>query len=287
MKRIVSAIVALLFALSLSIGVLAGNTMTTPLSQSNIKGAVSVVDGVTTLGKFITSELSEKNKQFMRDWFAAPANTTACFGTAANQPNIQFFRFPADSTFTLSSKATDGIRCNRDVERLYFKVSASSPTICTFVGYSVVKSGDLIAAYSFLISGDPLIDAFFNTNSPAAAYLFQSYEGGLFAFVDDDGLVDSPASSSEPSEPPTPPLEPEIPFNPPGGPPTSTVDSPYLPYDTSIWDALMWYLRDAIGSAGQVLLLIAFIFVAVPAVIQIIRHALVNGKEDGTGGGLI
>ena len=107
--------------------------------------------------------------------------------------------------------------------------------------------------------------------------------------VRDDIRADEPeppSSSSEPGDPLPPlPSEPDEPWTPAGPPDFGEVDSEYLPYDSSVFESLMWYLRDVIGSAGRVILLIVFLLTVVPLIRAALKHAL--GKNDDHGGGLI
>lgn len=96
---------------------------------------------------------------------------------------------------------------------------------------------------------------------------------------------DPPSSSSEPDPLPPLPSEPDEPWTPAGPPDFGDVDSEYLPYDSSVFESLMWYLRDVIGSAGRVILLIVFLLTVVPLIRAALKHAL--GKNDDHGGGLI
>lgn len=96
---------------------------------------------------------------------------------------------------------------------------------------------------------------------------------------------DPPSSSSEPDPIPPLPSEPDEPWTPAGPPDFGEVDSEYLPYDSSVFESLMWYLRDVIGSAGRVILLIVFLLTVVPLIRAALKHAL--GKNDDHGGGLI
>lgn len=107
--------------------------------------------------------------------------------------------------------------------------------------------------------------------------------------IQDDITPDEPeppSSSSEPGDPLPPlPSEPDEPWTPAGPPDFGEVDSEYLPYDSSVFESLMWYLRDVIGSAGRVILLIVFLLTVVPLIRAALKHAL--GKNDDHGGGLI
>ena len=97
-----------------------------------------------------------------------------------------------------------------------------------------------------------------------------------------------PTSSSEPDPPVEPSLPddpPADPYNPAGPPSIGSVDSEYLPYDTEVWDAVMWYLRDAIGSAGRVIFLVVAVATVLPVVLSVLRHYI--GDRNDHGGGLL
>ncbi len=105
------------------------------------------------------------------------------------------------------------------------------------------------------------------------------------AFAIDDGIEredPEPPSSSTPDQPSSSETS-SIPYVPSGPPDFGTVDSEYLPYDTSIWEALMWYLRDIIGAAGKILLLIMFIVTIVPVIVSAIKHYLGDHNDHGSG----
>lgn len=92
-----------------------------------------------------------------------------------------------------------------------------------------------------------------------------------------DGEPEPPASSSAPEVP-------DVPYE-PGKPPTGGGTSDNLPYDPSIWESFMWYMRDTIGDLGKVLILIAFLLSVVPLIISAIRHWA--GSRDDHGGNLL
>ena len=92
-----------------------------------------------------------------------------------------------------------------------------------------------------------------------------------------DGEPEPPSSSSAPEVP-------DVPYE-PGKPPTGGGTSDNLPYDPSIWESFMWYMRDTIGDLGKVLILIAFLLSVVPLIISAIRHWA--GSRDDHGGNLL
>lgn len=113
--------------------------------------------------------------------------------------------------------------------------------------------------------------------------------------IQDDITPDEPEPEPEPptsSSEPDPPVEPSLPddppadpYNPAGPPSIGSVDSEYLPYDTEVWDAVMWYLRDAIGSAGRVIFLVIAVATVLPVVLSVLRHYI--GDRNDHGGGLL
>ena len=92
-----------------------------------------------------------------------------------------------------------------------------------------------------------------------------------------DGEPEPPSSSSAPEVP-------DVPYE-PGKPPTGGGASDNLPYDPSIWEAFMWYMRDTIGGLGNILILIAFLLSVVPLIISAIRHYA--GTRNDNGGNLL
>jgi hypothetical protein len=92
-----------------------------------------------------------------------------------------------------------------------------------------------------------------------------------------DGEPEPPSSSSAPEVP-------DVPYE-PGKPPTGGGTSDNLPYDPSIWEAFMWYMRDTIGGLGKILILIAFLLSVVPLIISAIRHYA--GTRNDNGGNLL
>ncbi len=148
-----------------------------------------------------------------------------------------------------------------------------------FTGISADTSFTLTSSTGYYWSSD--IDLLTSTDITVANCYVLDFE----AFAIDDGIEredPEPPSSSTPDQPSSSEIS-SIPYVPSGPPDFGTVDSEYLPYDTSIWEALMWYLRDIIGAAGKILLLIMFIVTIVPVIVSAIKHYLGDHNDHGSG----
>lgn len=101
----------------------------------------------------------------------------------------------------------------------------------------------------------------------------------IATFQGNFGIVDDLESSK-----PTPEPEPEPePYDPPGPPVPDMAYAVGIPFDTGVFDALLWYLRDGIASVGQVLILGVFLLSVVPLFLSILRRYLVHGNENDDG----
>lgn len=234
-------------------------------------------DGDTVIGTLKTADLSDAQKNYLRRWIKSP-NSICSF-----HKNYVIFSIVSDADdktyFDIYGSTSD-----RDAVVIYDSPGLTSMTFDLNTGnllsdQSAGSKVNLVLGYIF--SGN-----YFKAHPPTFTNASIVGFDGRLLMRDDGGIFgdeEPPASSSDPDTPPDfkpePPSDPFVPPAPPsfdfGG---TTGD---LPYDSSIWEALMWYLRDTIGSVGTVLLWVLMIIIAIPTVISAIRHFMNQAGGDG------
>ena len=182
----------------------------------------------------------------------------------------------------LYSSNSDIVTCRWQQDGEFYPSSFNNESV--MLGSSSASNGN----YGVLImqaGADIDLSTLVPTPSTSYTYKILYLDNMKGVEIRDDLERDLPSSSEEetplPSEPDVPP------FVPPTAPDFGGTASPVVPYDPAVFEALVWYLRDAIGSTGKVLFLIVFLITAVPIVFSVIRHALSKGASDGGGSGLL
>lgn len=234
---------------------------------------INVEDGDTVIGTLKTSELTEAQKNYLRRWLTSPNNICSFSG--------EFVMFSIvsenddDTYFQASTNKALSIIQNPGFSYITFSLTTGELYMDESDG------AHLNSGLGFIFSGN-----YFKSHPPTFSNAsIIGYEGRLL-MRDDGGIFgeeEIPESSSSPDAPPDfKPEPPSDPFVPPSAPSFdfggTTGD---LPYDSSIWEALMWYLRDTIGSVGTVLLWVLMIIIAIPTVISAIRHFMNQAGDDG------
>lgn len=270
MKKLISVFLAVLLTLCVSVPSFAYYTGTIP--GMTIEGEDAHIKTI------ITSTLTEKQKDFMRSWFAgggAGKKTMLLYQNySVQQHDLTFYIVPAGANLI---RLNDGGSAGSPLKRYQFTSNIS----CIYFRYDN-SSG----TYKFLL---------FSENEEAilvpAARIAGSFNHSLLdpefqldivnCYIDDDdGLLEDSSSSSEPTEPPAPPYDPSPgPSMPsPGG-----SDSPYIPYDPAVWWEAVSFIRSGAGAAGNILFLILAPIVLVGMAFFFIRHYSSGGKGGGGG----
>lgn len=235
---------------------------------------INVEDGDTVIGTLKTSELTEAQKNYLRRWLTSPNNvcsfnrTYVMFSIISDvNDDDTFFQVSGDNSLFLISNPGLTLMCFDLITGKLFLDQSDGAQVNSGLGF--IFSGNYFKSHPPTFSNASII----------------GYEGRLL-MRDDGGIFgeeEIPESSSDPDTPPDfKPEPPSDPFVPPSAPSFdfggTTGD---LPYDSSIWEALMWYLRDTIGSVGTVLLWVLMIIIAIPTVISAIRHFMNQAGGDG------
>lgn len=289
MRKGLSVLVAALLVVALSIGVFAS---TYPLEN---EPTFSEKDGDTYIGTLVTSSLTNAQKDFLRAWLKSDTNML-CYSRNSSLAHgqIVFYIFSSDTVLTSANVSTSDsnwgtmqFQSGAQYSSLSFDAvtgkQVGDGTYCNTSGTSRSVSSNTIGVGTF-ISGT-IFKKFSNVSLPSSALL--DFDGRLY-IVDDDGLLqedEPPESSSEPEIPSSNGGSIHIPAPSPDFPSGETA---YLPYDVSVFEDLTLYLRQAIGSAGDIILRIVFIMIAISTVFAVIRHYMNQSKSGGgDSGGLI
>lgn len=266
-KSVISAVCSAVLLVMFSVNAFAA----VPYHPVPDEPLINVEDGDTVIGTLKTSELGTKEKAFLREWLTSPSNICAY-----NNGNVLLYIIDNCQSIIFSPSSYNSLSASGafDFSMLSFSLTTGKVT-------SELSLGSYSCMFGFIFSG-----SFFEEHPPTFTNASIIEYDGRLLIRDDGGIFgdeEPPASSSDPDTPPDfkpePPSDPFIPPAPPsfdfGG---TTGD---LPYDSSIWEALMWYLRDTIGSVGTVLLWVLMIIIAIPTVISAIRHFMNQSGGDG------
>lgn len=286
MKKLTAMILAVMVLVGSAVPALAAiNIGTVPLTDSSLGKAGCVVeeDGVPIIQTFIVSTFTAEQRAIYDKFIALPDNRKMLISDySKNTLTLVVPKSGAKITGSSSAGYTIQTSC-------FMNFSYSGGRLTVLSSYS--SEGNLsIQSYSgssspyigYLVIGRDFAQDIVNGTSPNPNANFLQYypSSGQVGWRDDED------ESSEP-EPPTP-SEPEpepIPPWTPGGtpPPTTGNTSPYVPYDVSVWDDFIAYLRTASGSATNIIMLIMIPFIIVPLIISIIKHFASGGKNGGGG----
>ena len=287
MRKCLSVLIAALLVVALSVGVFAS---TYPMEN---EPTFYEQGGDTYIGTLITSTLTNAQKDFLRAWLESDTNMLVySHNPSLTHGQIVFYIFSSNTVLTSSSTSSDTawatlqFASGAQFSSLNFDAVTGKQigdgTYCNTSGTSRSVGSSNSIGVGTLISGT-IFDKFSNVSLPSSALL--DFEGRLY-LVDDDGLLQGePPESSEPEIPSSGEGSIHIPAPSPDFPNGETA---YLPYDTSVFEDLTLYLRQAIGSAGDIILRIVFIMIAISTVFAVIRHYMNQSKTGGgDSGGLI
>lgn len=277
MKKIAALFLAVMVLVGSAVPALGAINMgTVPLIESPLGKAGFVVeeDGVPIIQTFIVSTLTTEQRAIYDRFIALPDGRKLIFGYFSG--NFVTFAVPvSNAKITGSTLALDGFITFRYAggQLVYDSMIAKPYTL------SVGSPASL-----YLIMGRDFAQDIVNGTSPNPNTNFLQYypSSGQVGWRDDE---DEP-SEPEPPTPSEPEPEPIPPWNPGKAPPPSSPGankSPYVPYDVSVWDDFIAYLRTASGSATNIIILIMIPFIIVPLVISILKHFASGGKGGGGG----
>lgn len=289
MKKIAALFLAVMVLVGSAVPALAAvNIGTVPLIESPLGKAGFVVeeDGVPIIQTFIVSTLTTEQRAIYDRFIALPDNRKLMIVDFGQK--IVSLIVPdsgakiTGSVSSLFSIAHDGsLNFDYSSGRLIF--GSSIPDGVQGVQTSSGHLGTPVIS-SLLMGRDFAQDIVNGTSSNPNANFLQYYpQNGQVGWRDD--IEDEP-SEPEPPTPSEPEPEPIPPWNPGKAPPPSSPGankSPYVPYDVSVWDDFIAYLRTASGSATNIIILIMIPFIIVPLVISIIKHFASGGKGGGGG----
>lgn len=272
MKKLIPALLAILLSICLSVPSLAYYT-------GSIPGMTREGNDVR-IKTIITSTLTEKEKDFMRSWFAGGGTgkkTLLIYETLNIQSELVFSLVPNDCDLvrmTDGSPGTKRFQFTKQISSMYFRYDNASKTYkLRYFG----ENSNSVTVPTARISGG------FNHNLLDPEFQLD-YDG--VCLIDDDGGLEDGSSSSAP-EPPAPSEPPAPPYDPapaPPMPPSGGSNSPYIPYDPNVWWEAVSFIRSGAGAAGNILFLILAPIVLVGMAFFFIRHYSSGGKGGGGGG---
>lgn len=267
-RKIGGVLCAVLCTICLAVPVLAAHTYVSLSDYPYIEDALTKIsDGVYEIKVSLANEDTETQeiwKQVMGEWM--PDNDYILFTSFSSSSS-----YPS---FSIVAAPLSSVVCRQQYGAYVLLVSSGH--VFEFSLDGALREYQAVPAISFNINTFPLY--FNNYEFPETIdYKIFSDIRELRITDDLDGEPEPPPSSSAPEVP-------DVPYE-PGKPPTGGGTSDNLPYDPSIWEAFMWYMRDTIGGLGKVLILIAFLLSVVPLIISAIRHYA--GTRNDNGGNLL
>ena len=267
-RKIGGVLCAALCMICLAVPALASSSYYVPLSDyPHVEAALTKISsGVYEFKVHLAdadTETQEAWKKVMGEWM--PDDDYILFTSFGSNASNADFTILASPVSSVTSKGTSAPILHSSSGYLFrFDLQGNLTDYRKFTSdYSVFNSSIYFDNYEF----------------PENSYrYYQCFEDIKELRITDDldGAPEPPASSSTPV--------PTIPYE-PGKPPTGGGTSDNLPYDPSIWEAFMWYMRDTIGGLGKILILIAFLLSVVPLIISAIRHYA--GTRNDNGGNLL
>lgn len=281
MKKIIAVLTAALVLLLSAVPAFAAVTIgTIPLSESLLgkAGCISVEGGMEYVQTFKASTLSAADRAVYDAFVALPDDRKLMVGRA-NPVEVYLIVTSSSTSFITGSAVMDM------VSALSFKPSADGDLVVSSNAFSFTGKGIKFFPGDYLIMGSSFAQKFVDGSAPLPLSDFlkhyQTWDEGI-GYRDDIGNgtpsePEPPTSSSEP-EPPAPPYVPGAP------PPTASGSSPYVPYDVSVWDDFVAYIRTSSGSATNIIFLVLGPIAAVSLIVSLFKHYTSGGKKGGEGG---
>lgn len=290
MKKLTAVLLAVMVLVGSAVPALAAIDMgTVPLIESPLGKAGCVVeeDGWEYVQTFIVSTLTAQQRTVYDKFIALPDNRKMLFSDySKNTLTLVVPKSDAKIMGSPSAGYTIQTSC-------FMNFSYSGGRLTVLSAYP--SEGNLsIQSYSgssspyigYLVIGRDFAQDIVNGTSPNPnANFLKHYQTWTKGIAWRDDIEDEP-SEPEPPTPSEPEPEPIPPWNPGKAPPPTSPGankSPYVPYDVSVWDDFIAYLRTASGSATNIIMLIMIPFIIVPLVISILKHFASGGKGGGGG----
>lgn len=286
MKKLTAVILAVMVLVGSAVPALAAiNIGTVPLTDSSLgkAGCVVVEDGVSIIQTLqIANPQIEVYRQAYDLFLAAPNDRKVILLDNYNK-NI---RLGVVSEDWYSYNPQNGSVSIKFQSYVQFSFLSGSGLLLPNAASLLAGQGTIFSvsgSHMFLLFGaivaQDIADG--TAKNPRADFLQYFPSSGQLGWRDD--IEDEP-SEPEPPTPSEPEPEPIPPWTPGGTPPPTTGNtSPYVPYDVSVWDDFIAYLRTASGSATNIIMLIMIPFIIVPLIISIIKHFASGGKNGGGG----
>ncbi len=255
MRRITAVLLVVSLLMLLSITVLAATMPTVGFSTENGNTVLSVVD---------TASCSESQKDFLLEFMSTsqPRTLTYNYTSASDTHNITFAIYP--SSFTAFNST-------------FFQEFSSSylsiypPSTSRFMNFKY-QNGSWVPTNTIVTTVNAnqsiIARAVIFSDIPGLPSSYQYDYSGNFIMRDNDGLLSSGdgESSGGVSDPDIPSAPPAVDF-----PIIDRVENEYVPYDTTVWNTFLDWVKNSIGSATNIgFILFAYIF-GILLVISIVR----------------
>lgn len=237
-----------------------------------------------TVGPLKTDGLGSLDLELVRDFLKPDSiNYYVCAQkTADNVPIITIMKLPLDRLSELTYIVNENGYYNFVGGSARIKFSALSFRADTGVPVQCGKSGDLNLSPNFFPEGNkqyywgtellnfaaraPIYYGFLsetNIKTSDLKYVWRGGQPGSIVKFIFEGINDTPPTPSEPDPPPTPSY--------PDFPTIGPTDNEYVPYDTTVWNKFLDFIKGRISAAVPVGLLVFAVIMGILICIRIVR----------------